>query len=314
MTTTIDELDRIAKTLYPMRFPRRFAIELCADCNLNCSMCHHDQMVRPKGVMPFPLFQKMADEMAAEAPECQLWISFCGEPFLEPELLFKVIRYAKEVGLKSVNVNTNGQLLTPDLADPLLESGVDLVVFGIDGFEKETFDAVRVNAERDTVYAQAEHLLKRRDALGLDTEIQVQFIFMEGNEAEFEQFQPYWLERGAVVKARRMLSWGARFETGLDIAQDHRIACPWAVTMMHVFWDGRVPRCPGDTEGDEGVGNVWQHSLVDLWADLGKYRTLHLAHRFDELPERCQSCTDWMTGSAERIRPGNIVDTVEATP
>ena len=39
--------------------------------------------------------------------------------------------------------------------------------------------------------------------------------------------------------------------------------------MMHVFWDGRVPRCPGDTEGDEGVGNVWQEGVAELWDKLG---------------------------------------------
>lgn len=73
--------------------------------------------------------------------------------------------------------------------------------------------------------------------------------------------------------------------------------------MMHVFWDGRVPRCPGDTEGDEGPGNVWHHSLAELWGRMNHYRELHLAHRFGELPERCHTCTDWMTGAAERLRP-----------
>jgi hypothetical protein len=75
------------------------------------------------------------------------------------------------------------------------------------------------------------------------------------------------------------------------------------MTMMHVFWDGRVPRCPGDTEGDEGVGNAWEESLQALWGRLGTYREKHLAHRFEELPDRCQECRDWMTGAALRLRP-----------
>jgi hypothetical protein len=105
------------------------------------------------------------------------------------------------------------------------------------------------------------------------------------------------------VKARHMLSWGGKFGTPLCVPDEERIACPWAVTMMHVFWDGRVPRCPGDTEGEEGVGNAWHESLTTLWAKLGHYRELHLQHRFAELPERCHQCRDWMVGSAERIRP-----------
>ena len=42
-------LDQIAKTLRPLAFPTRFAVEVTADCNLACSMCHHPDMRRPKG-------------------------------------------------------------------------------------------------------------------------------------------------------------------------------------------------------------------------------------------------------------------------
>jgi len=77
--------------------------------------------------------------------------------------------------------------------------------------------------------------------------------------------------------------------------------------MMHVFWDGRVPRCPGDTEGEEGPGNAWDEPLKDLWKQLAIFREKHLNYHFDELPERCQNCKDWMTGTAERINPtGNV--------
>lgn len=129
----------------------------------------------------------------------------------------------------------------------------------------------------------------------------VQFIEMDSNRSEFESFRRHWMARGATVKVRKQLSWGGRFESGLEVPTEKRIPCPWAITMMHVFWDGRVPRCPGDTEGDEGAGNVWHESLGDLWGRLGSY--LHIERRFSELPERCQTCKDWMTGAANRLQP-----------
>lgn len=299
------DLVRIAKTLRKFRFPKKFAVELCAECNLACFMCHHPQMRRPKGVMPFELWKKCADEIAATAPDTECWFSFCGEPLLEPKLLLKCIRYGRAVGLKSLNVNTNGMLLTADLVEPLLGSGVHLVVFGIDGFSKEKFEKYRAGAVRDTVYQNAERLLAARDATKAPVAIQVQFIVMEDNAHEVEQYKQYWLERNAVVKVRRQLSWGGKFETGLTVPHDERIPCPWAITMMHVFWDGRIPRCPGDTEGEEGFGNAWHASLADLWAGLEGYRDKHLKRQFDELPARCQTCTDWMTGAAERLRPSS---------
>lgn len=297
------DLSGIARTLHAKAFPSRFAVELCADCNLHCAMCHHPQMKRPKGVMPFPLWQKCADEIAAVAPDTQAWFSFCGEPLLEPELLLQCLAYGRQVGLRQLCLNTNGMLLTESIGARLLDAGLSQFVIGLDAFSADSYARIRCGGDRDAVYRNVERLLELRTARASGPEVLVQFIAMPENTGEYEAFRAHWLARGATVKARHMLSWGGRFGTPLATPDEDRIACPWAVTMMHVFWDGRVPRCPGDTEGDEGVGNVWQHSLAELWDRLGRYRQLHLEHRFAELPERCQSCRDWMVGSAERVRP-----------
>lgn len=301
------ELGEIAQTLRETPFPKKLAVEITAECNLRCSMCHHLAMKRPKGRIPFELWKKCADETAAVAPNTECWFSFIGEPLLEPDLLFRVISYGKSVGLRKLYVNSNGMMMVPELADPLLDSGVDLIVFGLDGFSSKTYKEIRVGGEREVVYANVEHLLARRKARGDATEIQVQFIEMDENAHEMEEFSQYWLERGAVVKLRNKLSWGGQFDTPLCVPQEDRIACPWAMTQLHVFWDGRVPRCPGDTEGDEGVGNAWDDSLSVLWQRLGVYRDNHMQHHFDQLPARCLECKDWMVGAAKRVRPQSEV-------
>ena len=298
------DLRGIASTLQPIEFPSRFAVELCADCNLHCSMCHHPTMKRPKGVMPFPLWQRCADEIAAVAPGTQTWFSFCGEPLLQPELLLQCLAYGRKVGLRAMCLNTNGMLLSAEIAERLLDAGLLQFVIGLDAYSEASYAKIRCGGDRDVVYRNVEKLLELRASRSTGPEVLVQFIAMAENEGEYDAFREHWLQRGATVKARHMLSWGGKFGTPLCVPNEERIACPWAVTMMHVFWDGRVPRCPGDTEGDEGVGNVWQETLVSLWARLGHYRDLHLQHRFQELPERCQKCRDWMVGRAERLRPG----------
>ncbi|MFQ5799573.1 MAG: amino acid adenylation domain-containing protein, partial [Bacteroidota bacterium] len=217
------DIARVERTLKQLSFPTRLAVEVCADCNLACAMCHHPQMRRPKGRMPFELWKRCADQIADVSPSTQCWFSFCGEPLLEPDLLLRMIGYGKSVGLRSLNINTNGMLLTPDLAEPILDSGVDLVVFGIDGFSKETYERIRIGGERDELYANVEHFLAARHARRAGPEVQVQFIEMDENEHELEEFKAYWLERGAVVKARRKLSWGGKFETSLCVPVEERI-------------------------------------------------------------------------------------------
>ncbi len=251
--------------------------------------------------MPFELWKRCADQIAAASPGTECWFSFIGEPLLEPDLLIRFITYGKSVGLRSLNLNTNGMLLTPQLAEPILDSGVDLVVFGIDGFSPETYERIRVGAKRDVVYSNAEHFLEARRARDKGPEVQVQFIEMDENAHEIEEFSEYWLARRATLKLRNKLSWGGQFETPLCVPSEQRIACPWALTQMHVFWDGRVPLCPGDTEGEDSVGNAWDEPLPVLWQRLGTHRDYHLQHHFDLLPERCQKCKDWMVGAAKRV-------------
>ncbi len=87
------DLSKIAQTLQELSFPTRFAVEVCADCNLACTMCHHSQMRRPKGRMPFELWKKCADQIAALSPLTQCWFSFCGEPLIAPDLLLRMLGY-----------------------------------------------------------------------------------------------------------------------------------------------------------------------------------------------------------------------------
>ncbi|HLK67587.1 MAG TPA: radical SAM protein [Bryobacteraceae bacterium] len=297
------ELPKIARTLHELPFPTKFAVEVTAHCNLACAMCHHSSMQRPKGKMSLELWKRCADQVAAVSPQTECWFSFCGEPLMEPDLLLRMLEYGKSAGLRSLNINTNGILLTPGLAGPILDSGVGLIVFGVDGFTPDTYGRIRICGDRDVLYRNIEYLLQERAARGKGPEIQVQFIEMHENMHELEPFKAYWLEHGATVKVRNKLSWGGKFDTPMSITPGERIACPWAMTMLHVFWDGRVPRCPGDTEGAEGAGNAWDEPLRVLWQRLGSYRDLHLKHEFDKLPARCHDCKDWMTGAAQRIHP-----------
>lgn len=303
----LPHLQKVAKSLKKLTFPTRFAVELCAECNLNCTMCHHDAMVRPKGVMPFPLWQKCANELAQVSPGCDVWFSFCGEPLLEPTLLLKMLAYGAEVGLESISINTNGMYLTENLDEPILDSGIVRIVFGVDGLSAESYEKIRVGGKRDVLYANIERLIAKAEARkssGKPTpEIIVQFIEMNENEHEIDEFRAYWLERGATVKVRNQLSWGGKFETPVQVSFDDRIPCPWALTMMHVCWDGRVARCPGDTEAEEGSGNAWHDTLTNLWAGLEEYRRMHLERDFGALPARCTDCKDWMVGVAQRERP-----------
>ncbi len=64
-----------------------------------------------------------------------------GEPTMNPELV-PLVRYARAIGYRRVNVTTNGRLCAyPDFAGKLLDSGVTSVLFSIHGADARTHAA-----------------------------------------------------------------------------------------------------------------------------------------------------------------------------
>lgn len=51
------------------------------------------------------------------------------------------------------------------MADMLLDSGIDFISIDCDGFSKEVFEKIRVNANRDVVYNNIENLILKKKSM-----------------------------------------------------------------------------------------------------------------------------------------------------
>lgn len=306
--------DRAAKTAFLAElesaqqlkdFPPQVIIETTAACNLRCSHCGHAGMTRAKGHMAMPLYRKLIDEIAECAPATEVWPTFYGEAFILDYRLFYMLQYAKRRGLSNVVLNTNGTRFTAEIAEWVIESGLDLVMFSLDGFTAPVFESIRVGACRDEVYANVERLLEMKARRGAATpRVEVQYSMMDANQHEVDQFRNYWLERGADVKVREKLTWGGTVDApNLDPGL-RRIACPWALRTCAIHWNGDVVACAVDYEGQFVAGNTARNTIREIWT--GPHRRLqeqHLRHAFDDLPSPCRDCLDWqVAGGAEHYR------------
>ena len=288
-------------------FPPQVIIETTAACNLTCAHCGHDAMTRPVGHMSMALYRQIIDEIAEHAPHTEVWPTFYGEAFLLGYRLFYMLQYAKRRGLTNVVLNTNGTRFTGEVAEWVIESGLDLVMFSLDGFSPAVFESIRVGADRNEVFANVERLLAIKARRGAATpRVEVQYSMMDTNEHEVDQFREYWLARGADVKIREKLSWGGKVDaTNLD-PHMHRIACPWALRTCAIHWNGDVVACAVDYDGRFIAGNLGGSSIREIWN--GGHRVLqqqHLDHDFAALPQPCHDCLDWqVAGGAQHYRAG----------
>ena len=298
-----EDIKEVEKKFTMSDFPLNVIVEPGNYCNLNCTTCANNKLTRPKGQMSILLFKKIIDEIAEESPYTRLWLDFYGEPLLQKYKIYYMVDYARKKGLKNININTNGTLLDQEMAEMLLDSGINFISIDCDGFSKEVYEKIRVGANRDVTYANIEYLLKRKQERNLkEPIIEVKVMEMEENKDEIDDIIGYWRERGAWTTTRRLISWAGMCEDIVPEVKTERIACGNAVGILPITWDGKAVNCVMDVDAQYACGDVNTSTIKDIWIKRNKEMvSKHMEHKFDELPEICRDCTDWTVIGEERF-------------
>ena len=287
----------------PGNFPKVVLIDTISFCDLKCSMCSHKDMSRKRGKMAMELFKKIIDEIAATDRNTRVWMVFFGEALiLKKTTLFPMIRYAKEKGLTDVVLNSNANLLDEDTAKGLIKSGLDAIYVGIDAFTEETYAKVRVGGDYHKVVRNVKNLIRLKREMGAEKPlVYVQFVEMEVNKAETDNFIEFWKKDGAIAKIRPMVSWaGLVHASNLTIPKENRWPCYWAMQTMSIADDGRVVMCAVDVDARFVAGDINQESIKSVWnGKLKDIREIHHKGEFNKLPFPCKDCKDWQSARAE---------------
>lgn len=302
--------DFLEKQLNKMRiqdsgdFPKVILIDTVSYCNLRCSMCVHKKMTRKKGIISWELLTKIIDEVAAVDKNVRVWMVFFGDPFIikrRKPSIFDMIRYAKDSGLTDVVVNSNGSLMDEKSARKLIDSGLDAIYFGVDAFNPETYAKLRVGGDYGETVANIQNLVHLKKTMGVEKPaVFVQFVEMDSNAHEKDDFIKFWSEQGAMVKIRPKVSWaGAIDASNLVLDNKDRWPCHWAMQTMSITDTGKVVTCAVDLDAKFVAGDLNKQTIKEIWnGNLKELRRLHVSRRFEELPENCRNCRDWQSARA----------------
>jgi radical SAM protein with 4Fe4S-binding SPASM domain len=296
------QLDRLADA---GDFPRVVLVDTVSHCNLRCSMCVHKHMKRKQGVMPRGLFTKIIDEISTVDKTIRVWMVFFGEALLLKKTkpsIFDLIQYAKSKGLTDVVMNSNGNLLDEKAARALIDSGLDAVYFGIDAFREGTYSRIRVGGNYQKTRENVVRLLELQKNLNVyHPKVFVQFVEMDINKDEKEDFVKFWSSHGATVKIRPKVSWAGEIEApNLTLGNPDRWPCHWAMQTMSITDTGKVVTCAVDLEAKFIAGDVNSQSLSGIWnSTLKQLRNCHVLKTWEHLPPHCRDCRDWQSARAE---------------
>jgi radical SAM protein with 4Fe4S-binding SPASM domain len=272
--------------------PIRLWVESATSCNLRCVMCcNKDLRADEKKVMDFELFRKIVDEAGHFVND--MYLHHRGEPLMNKHL-FEMIAYARNAGIKT-RFHTNGTLLGPEEARKLLDAGPNLVSFSIDGFDKESYEAVRIGADFEETVENVVRLaeLKKINRQKRPYVVVERIRFRDGageNAEAVAGLRKRFLDAGVdEVIEKDEYVWAT--EDAPEAEGPPTGSCctfPWYA--MVICADGTVTPCPQDFGAKMNLGNVGDADLEDIW-NAEPYRELRrqLSSDVPSLP-LCHKC------------------------
>ena len=224
-----------------------------------------------KGLMDFGLFRKIIDE--AKDYVYDVYLHHRGEPLLHPEFP-QMIEYAEKSGLK-VKFHTNGTLMKPDLSRKILRAGPDLVSFSVDGFTKETYEKIRVNADFDETMDNISCFLRYKKELGFKKpytiieEIEFPEYKSPADEENKKKFSEHFRRLGLdEIIFKKLYNWAGYLDIDTSkLGERSYTTCTFLWYSATIFWNGTVSPCPQDYYGKIRLGNVNEKPLREIWND-----------------------------------------------
>jgi radical SAM protein with 4Fe4S-binding SPASM domain len=294
----------------PWGWPTHLQVEPTNLCNLQCPLCPVTEgLNRPKGHMKLDLFQRFIDEVGDYVFLIILWD--WGEPFLNPAV-YEMISYAKEKDIKLVS-STNGHIFAKqDQAAKMVRSGLDSIIFAVDGITQETYEGYRKKGDLDTLIQGIQNVVKTKRTLESQTPlINFRFIPMKHNEHELPQLKDFAKSLGVDMLTIKTLN--PHCESGQEedrsfLPQDpfyqrfkydqegrrirrKRNPCKalWNDPIIH--WDGKISPCTYDPHDDYTVGDFASSEFKDIWWGSSLRRMRRLFRQDYQNIDHCAWCS-----------------------
>lgn len=298
---------QLLKDKVPLDTPFVFQIFPIYACNFKCEYCHFSIppkdrcFVTDRNIMPWDLFRKCIDEMSA-FPEKVKVLRFVGmgEPLLHPDIA-QMIKYAKQSEVaERVEIITNGSLLTKDLSDELIASGLDRMVISLQGINAKKYNEVsKIDIDYNEFVNNIAYFYKRKTNTHLY--LKIVDISLE-NKAEKEEFFKIFGDICDSIGIETASPLFPGVEMNDELMDERKVTqfgktvlkidiCPQPFFTMQVNPDGKVVGCYSVTY-PEILGDINKETVIEVWKGekYNNFRNRMLEGR-KKICEVCKECT-----------------------
>lgn len=295
------------KDILPLEMPLLVQIFPVYACNFKCEFCIHGLDRKKHGyisnttMMDMDLYSKIVTDIKKSGIKIKmLRFAAIGEPLLHPDIA-KMIQIAVEEDIaESVDIVTNGSLLTKELSDALIAAKLSRLRISVEGLCDEDYQK---RCQCKVSFAEFVDNISYFYQHRQDTKIYIKIIdYMVQDEASrklfFETFCPICdsiaIEHLTPTIAEidyEEISDGMELSKGQngEILLDANV-CPQGFYMMQVNPDGNVVPCCS-MKYPTVLGNVKGHSVQEIWKGdaFNSFRRKLLVSRKNAGPV-CENC------------------------
>jgi radical SAM protein with 4Fe4S-binding SPASM domain len=303
------ELSAILRTRRAWAYPTHLQIEPTSRCNLKCPLCNVvTDTGRSRGEMSLDRFRSIIDEIGDYLLFIQLW-GF-GEPFMNRDI-FSMIQYAKSRGIKIIT-STNGHFFEDqDNIDKLLNSGLDYLIFALDGADRETYEKYRSGGDFEKALNGLRFLMRRRTQAQVSLPlVNLRMVVSRDNEGQIPLMKSLAKEMGvdffSLITMSPINSCESEWKKRIPVNPDYcrvrfddsggmirkKLRCKRLWNHPFVYQDGNVYSCEYYTSRDQPLGNVFDgggSAFKKIW--LGKsFERLRVAFAGRAKDAKCADC------------------------
>ncbi|MFH2051878.1 MAG: radical SAM/SPASM domain-containing protein [bacterium] len=273
--------------------PRFIQLETVTKCNARCPFCPQNEIVRDPARMPEATWRKIVDDTRGWGVTYRPFLT--NEPFVDNRMP-EIVRYIKQNDPTArVEFNTNGELVSEKLGAALLEAGVDIMRFSIDGFSAATYEPSRVGISYAKVLERTVRFLEMWDQGGHRDRVftEVRMIEVPENAHEVQAYREFWGPRCSDVVITSLYQWPWTGQRPEDVVLK---PCLKVLDEMFFYTNGKATLCCWDVHEKAVIGDVNGQSVQEIWEgyaarclravlDDGRRDLIHLCSRCNAYQE-----------------------------
>jgi radical SAM protein with 4Fe4S-binding SPASM domain len=195
------------------------------------------------------------------------------------------------MGVHEVSLNTNGTLLTRDLALKIIEAGIDWIIISVDGITKSTYESIRKGADFEALMKNIINLKLLMSEIDNPPKLRIQICKQSENAHEIEDWKKFFGRIADKIRVGNLHD--PQGKRGYNV--DSPKSCGQLWQRLTIAWDGSIYPCPSDFLGKCKLGNIKYNSIGDVWHSsyLNMMRKILAKKGRKYGPTICQKCSSY---------------------